>query len=55
MHMRFSSVPAGNERGKMDNSSDRKKLWAQAVEVSFSWAKTKVRCKLWGIYYDNTE
>lgn len=39
----------------MDNSLQRKQLWAQAVEVSFSCTKTRLRCKLWGIYYDNTE
>lgn len=39
----------------MDNSPGKKQLWAQAVEVSFSCTKTRLRCKLWGIYYENTE
>lgn len=39
----------------MDNSLGKKQLWAQAVEVSFSCTKTRLRCKLWGIYYENTE
>ena len=39
----------------MDNALQRKQLWAQAVEVSFSCTKTRLRCKLRGIYYENTE